>query len=444
MANTAQYYQVLVASPSDVPKERKLVEDVINTWTKHHGVAEGIVLIARGWESDVAPSLVAPAQDVINVKLVDNCDMVVAIFNAKVGTKTSKAESGTAEEIQRMVDKGAIAMVYFSDRPLNRNQIDLEELARLEKFKANMRAKGYLGSYKSLPDLRTKLTTALYQHVRDLKAKPVVAEVAASSTPRLSPISEAIQAATQAASLARLSNRSAGSHIDKSRFTLEERDAQRRDFEEKIAGGQFHNLSDGPMMFLSILTEFRAKKPADLMVARQHELFRPIGDSRLHTELHGSFVVATNGRDKPMTAVELTDVGNIFAAVRIEVVAKNSMSIFLMQQEERHLFAAVAGYLSLLNALEQRGPYEVRVGFKGTAGRRIGFEHLRLFDWDRGRAFKDDFKLLDVVYLDPHHDGSSVSDVAKRLRHSFTKFWRDGGFDHDPSFNVDGSYIADQ
>ena len=52
--------------------------------------------------------------------------------------------SGTAREIERTADAGKPVHVYFSNEPVSRS-VDPKELARLNKFRAEMEAKGLLG-----------------------------------------------------------------------------------------------------------------------------------------------------------------------------------------------------------------------------------------------------------------------------------------------------------
>jgi hypothetical protein len=65
--------------------------------------------------------------------------------------------SGTVEEIELAISEGRDAMVYFSDGPIIRRGLDIEQLKLLEAFRKSLGSQGLLGSYKSLPDLKRQL-----------------------------------------------------------------------------------------------------------------------------------------------------------------------------------------------------------------------------------------------------------------------------------------------
>ncbi len=62
---------------------------------------EGVVLLPRRWETDAVPVLSGSGQGAINKQLLDSADIVVALFDSRLGRATEDAVSGTAEEIQR-------------------------------------------------------------------------------------------------------------------------------------------------------------------------------------------------------------------------------------------------------------------------------------------------------------------------------------------------------
>src|SRR4051812_23308338 len=105
MPFTATVYRVLIASPNDVPKERKVVAEVVNDWNHRHAQTGAAVLLPVRWETDSAPELGDRPQAIINRQIVKDCDMAVAIFWTRIGSPTGKAISGTVEEIQQFVDK---------------------------------------------------------------------------------------------------------------------------------------------------------------------------------------------------------------------------------------------------------------------------------------------------------------------------------------------------
>jgi hypothetical protein len=70
--------------------------------------------------------------------VVDQCDIMVGIFDARFGSPTGVADSGTEEEIRRSIKRGKKVMVYFANRPTPKQSKALNEFARIQKFKAKL------------------------------------------------------------------------------------------------------------------------------------------------------------------------------------------------------------------------------------------------------------------------------------------------------------------
>jgi hypothetical protein len=57
---------------------------------------------------------------------VRDCDLVIAIFWTRLGTKTPRADSGTVEEISEHANAGKPALVYFSSRNVDPRKINIK------------------------------------------------------------------------------------------------------------------------------------------------------------------------------------------------------------------------------------------------------------------------------------------------------------------------------
>jgi hypothetical protein len=53
MSFESKTYRVLIASPSDMAKERKAATEAVNDWNAQHAVAESIVLLPVKWDAKV-------------------------------------------------------------------------------------------------------------------------------------------------------------------------------------------------------------------------------------------------------------------------------------------------------------------------------------------------------------------------------------------------------
>src|SRR5206468_6654815 len=106
MSYTATVVKVMIASPSDVPQERRLARDVIEEWNAIHAEDRGIVLMPVGWETHSSPEMGDRPQAIINRQLLRNSDLLIAVFWTRLGSPTGAAQSGTVEEIEEHLGAG--------------------------------------------------------------------------------------------------------------------------------------------------------------------------------------------------------------------------------------------------------------------------------------------------------------------------------------------------
>lgn len=156
MSYVAKTYNVMIASPGDVASERAIIRDVVYEWNAVHSNARKIVLLPIGWESHSSPEMGATAQSIINSQVLDKCDLLVGVFWTRIGTATDNYASGTVEEIQRHIDTGKPAMLYFSSQPVVMDTVDLDQVKKLKDFKDSCQGRGLYESYDSHADFRTK------------------------------------------------------------------------------------------------------------------------------------------------------------------------------------------------------------------------------------------------------------------------------------------------
>jgi hypothetical protein len=158
----AHVLKVLIATPGDTVDEVEAIMKSLHSWNSRRAEAEGVILLPRHWKSDTVPVLNAEGgQAVVNSQIVDDADIVIAVFDSRLGSATMGSVSGTAHEIERTSEADKPVHVYFSDEPINRHAVDLEELARLKEFRAEMEAKGLVGVYADPTDLGYQVREAV-------------------------------------------------------------------------------------------------------------------------------------------------------------------------------------------------------------------------------------------------------------------------------------------
>jgi hypothetical protein len=184
MSYRATVYRVMVASPGDVLAERRVVADVIHEWNAIHSVDRRMVLMPVAWESHAAPEMGDRAQAIINRQILQDCDLLVAIFWTRLGSPTGASTSGTVEEIGEHVSAGRPAMIYFSSAPVLLDSVDEQQYAVLRQFKEECRKGGLVEEYGSLVDFREKLSRQLAQTVLRSFKKEDDTDVASVAIPR--------------------------------------------------------------------------------------------------------------------------------------------------------------------------------------------------------------------------------------------------------------------
>jgi len=165
-------YRCLLISPGDVEEEeRAAIADVAANWNAHIGNAlDARVEIIR-WESHATPDLEGPVQTVINRQLVDDCDFGLAVFWSRLGTPTAEHESGSVEEIERLLGRGAHVIVYLSLKAIPQHALQDEEYSRLRTAKERFEKQGLVANYTSTSNLREQVLLHLTTIVANLLVK---------------------------------------------------------------------------------------------------------------------------------------------------------------------------------------------------------------------------------------------------------------------------------
>jgi len=176
--------QVVIASPSDTDIERSLLINSLEVRFRreNHEKHCGFRIIVNSWE-DLASQPGYP-QDIINEKIIDESDFVVAVFKHKLGTPTKdiksgiiRAISGTAEELLQTLDinknNHPIGMAYlFSKAPVvsldNPDKEKIEtEWNRLSKFKEEIKEKMIYKPYTNEDELITMVLNDLEKNIQE-------------------------------------------------------------------------------------------------------------------------------------------------------------------------------------------------------------------------------------------------------------------------------------
>lgn len=155
---TINLIKVFIASPGDITAKRNEVEETIYRWNIENTDNTKVILMPIRWETNAIPTYVnnSSGQSVINKQIVENSDILLAIFGHKLGSPVDNYRSGTIAEIDCFYknSKGEVG-IFFLDEPVP--QILAEEYIEVKKYRDSLEDKGFYGTY-SKDNIRRFLT----------------------------------------------------------------------------------------------------------------------------------------------------------------------------------------------------------------------------------------------------------------------------------------------
>jgi hypothetical protein len=168
MLTNSRTVRIAIASPGDLKDVREAIPRIFMRWNNAHPNAH---LLAKMWEF-ATPELGDHPQHLLNSQLLEESDLLIAMFWTRIGTPTPSARSGTIEEIREFVRRrgGSRAMLYFCTRPTNEAPLnqDFSELAALKQFQNEMRTQGLYYEFHSLESFERDVYTHLQAKVTAL------------------------------------------------------------------------------------------------------------------------------------------------------------------------------------------------------------------------------------------------------------------------------------
>lgn len=160
--NKATMLNIMISHPSDVKDEVQCAKNVIQRWNSSHATSRQIVLVPKHWEDDTYSSFGDSGQDIINKQLIDESDIVIAIFRHKLGTPTKHYDSGTVEEIFEALKLKKQVFVFFLS-----NHIDssTQREPRLVQFQNEIAQNCLYAEYIECNDFETKLYSNIEKYI---------------------------------------------------------------------------------------------------------------------------------------------------------------------------------------------------------------------------------------------------------------------------------------
>lgn len=193
MAYQATILNVMIASPSDVAVERQLVRDAIYEWNAIHSKQFGVMLNPVGWETHVAPEMGSRPQEIINKRILNNSDILLAIFWTRLGTETGEYVSGTVEEISKHISSQKLTSIYICDKPISPSQIT-EQYQKLQVQIKEWMPSGVLDFYSDLSNFKQRIKDHVTLHIQENEyIQTILNEYNSSYTPSQSSTEKTIE-----------------------------------------------------------------------------------------------------------------------------------------------------------------------------------------------------------------------------------------------------------
>lgn len=156
MAVRALNLYLLLSTPSDVDSAHiHLIQRTLTQWNVVYGRSLATAVLPMSWSDQAVSEYGQRPQSMINEQLVDDADVVLAVFRDRLGTPTGDALSGTVEEIDRMAELGRPVSI-LRDRTLRAPLEDAAaatEKARLEDYLSEIRDRALILPYSSDAEL---------------------------------------------------------------------------------------------------------------------------------------------------------------------------------------------------------------------------------------------------------------------------------------------------
>lgn len=173
-------YTVLLSAPGDAAHECGVADNELQKINRTHSGETGIEFYPTDWRRDSRADSGDEPQKLLNRQIVEDADIILAIFRERFGTPTSQYGSGTEEEIMLGLEMGKTVLVYFWEPGIGFVPKDAAQFSKISDLKKRLQDKTV---YKSFVDdtklrslIRHDFTKLLFElEGRTISPKPKLA-----------------------------------------------------------------------------------------------------------------------------------------------------------------------------------------------------------------------------------------------------------------------------
>lgn len=182
MPYSSTAYQLLISAPGDVSDDDiGTLMETINRWNAIYGKQFGAVVVPTQWKLHSAAEHGGRPQGSLNAQLVEDADILIALFWSRLGSPTGESESGTVEEIETAHENGAYVAILQCSRDFPRD-VDTEQLKKLREFYSRSQGNSLMLEYDAEADLARHVDTILNRAVTRENSRAEAAVATPSAT----------------------------------------------------------------------------------------------------------------------------------------------------------------------------------------------------------------------------------------------------------------------
>ena len=170
----ANCFNVMIVSPSDLNNERKIVREALYHWNEINSRHRNIVFSILGYDSNAHTDSGAHPQEILNHQLLEQADLIIAIFWTKLGTPTTEYSSGSVEEITKHIQQGKKAHIYFSNKTIDPRKLDTEQYEKLQNYKKSIQGSTFYKEFSSEDEFEKMMGDEIQLIANELESEELI------------------------------------------------------------------------------------------------------------------------------------------------------------------------------------------------------------------------------------------------------------------------------
>ena len=164
----------MIVSPSDILEEREIAKDVLYRWNELNSRFHHIVFSVLGYDINAHADSGNHPQESLNHQLLEQADLIIAVFWTKLGTPTTEYSSGSVEEISKHIEQGKKVLIYFSNKTVDPRNIDSDQYRKLQEYKKSIQGSAFYKEFSTEDEFKDLLNDEIQLIANELEKKEVI------------------------------------------------------------------------------------------------------------------------------------------------------------------------------------------------------------------------------------------------------------------------------